>query len=629
MRTLILLALIPACSDYKINPDGDPIGGETHDDSGTPVDDTGDPVDDSDCPAWDFEDREVGVTDLCEFGEGSFSPIIEWNIAPGGYSRATVAVGDLDLDGVPDIVANVTALFGNGTLYAMRGDGSETLWTAGGDYGYAAAPSIADLDDDGSPEIVIVQEYSNSMLGVGDYTVVALDATGAELWESEHFVGDDFDYGGAPVISDMDHDGSPEIVIGRVILWADGTTRGVGEYGRGSFGSIAFGELTLDEGCLPAVADLDLDGVEEVIVGNAMYAPDGSAIWKDVSEWDAMVGVANLDGDAEGEFIAISNNTVRAVDTDGTIIWGPETLTSANIMSPPAIDDLDLDGYPEIVVAGGNFLVVYNHDGSELWRTGVTDLSGASGASIFDFEGDGYPEVAYIDEVEMAVYDGATGALKFYSRDHASDTMYDYPIIADVDGDDHAEIVVAHAGWDAAVSIYGDADNSWAPARKVWNQHAYSITNINDDLSVPTTATPNFSSYNSWHSAFDREAGTSLTDDLEGEILGVCEDDCDGGVLRVAGRLINRSDAPLDAGIAVALYAVIDGEYVIADVAVTTVETPSGMTGEVMDFEVATELAKEAASLVIRADDDGTGTGAVSECSEDNNIDIEAGGFCD
>lgn len=626
MRALPLLALIAACSDYKINPDGNnPIGG----DDTAVTDDTGPGSTPGECPDWDFESREVGVTDMCDFGgEGSFNPVIEWNMVSGGYSRATVAVGDLDLDGMPDIVANITAIFGNGTLYAMRGDGSATLWTAGGDMGYGAAPAMADLDDDGSPEIVVVREYTNSMLGTGDYTAVAFDAEGNEIWESEHFVGDDFDYVGAPAISDMDHDGSPEIVIGRVILHADGTTRGVGEYGRGSFGSISFGDLTMDEGCLPAVADLDLDGTEEVIVGNAMYAPDGTAIWKDITEWDGMVGVANLDSDAEGEFIAISNNTVRAVDTDGTVIWGPEAITSANIMSPPAIDDLDLDGMPEIVVAGGNFLVVFNHDGSELWRTGVTDMSGATGASIFDFEGDGSPEVVYIDEVEMAAYDGATGALKFYSRDHASDTMYDYPVIADVDGDDHAEIVVAHAGWDAAVSIYGDRDNSWAPARKVWNQHAYSITNINDDLSVPTTATPNFSSYNSWHSAYGRAVGTSLTNDLEAEVLGVCEDDCAAGVLRVAARVINRSDAAMDAGISVALYAVVDGEYVIADTAVTTVETPSGMTGEVLDFEVPASLAEEASGFVVHADDDGSGTGSISECSEENNTDIETGEFC-
>ena len=55
--------------------------------------------------------------------------------------------------------------------------------------------------------------------------------------------------------------------------------------------------------------------------------------------------------------------------------------------------------------------------------------------------------MVYIDEVEMAAYDGATGALKFYSTEHSSATIFDYPVIADVDGDDHAEIVVCHDGY--------------------------------------------------------------------------------------------------------------------------------------------------------------------------------------
>ena len=624
MSAFALLTLVGCIENGFRNKDKDEVG-ETGDD--TPVeDDTGGAAGLS-CPGWDFPAESVGVTDICEVHEGSFHPIIEWNLGDGKYSRTTVAVGDLDLDGMPEIVANITGLFGSGTLVVARGDGSGTLWEASdADIGYGAHPAIADIDGDASPDILIVREYENSMLGAGDYTLVAYDATGDETWESAHFLGDDFDYASAISVSDMDHDGSPEINAGRVILNADGSTRGVGLYGRGSMGQVDFGGLTMDEASNAAVADLDLDGVEEVIVGNAMYAPDGTALWYDDSYNDGQVGIANLDADPEGEIIACTGNAVRAIDTDGELMWGPLTIASANILSPPAIDDLDGDGEPEIVVAGGNTLLVLNADGSRLWGADVHDMSGASGAAIFDFEGDGVPEVVYIDEVEMAAYDGATGAMKFYSTDHASDTMYDYPVIADVDADGHAEIVVAHAGWDAAVSIYGDADNSWVAARKVWNQHAYSVTNINDDLGVPTKATPNFQAFNSWHSALDDNAGTNLLIDLEGEILGVCADDCDEGVLRVAGRLDNKSlEDAMPAGIYVSLYAVVDGAMVWADSVATTAETPAGMSSEVLEFEVPADLASEASELKLVADDDGTGAGLVAECSEENNAVVESG----
>lgn len=636
MRALFLL-LLPACLEYDFKEEpGEEEGGDTWDWEFPP--DTGGSVDSaSECPDWPFSPEDAGLSDVCRpSGEGTFTPIVEWELGEGLVNRSTVAVGDLDLDGMPEIVANVgpwfswdaDSIFGTGTLVVARGDGSGTLWEVDADIGFAAAPAIGDLDDDGYAEIVIVREYASSLLAVGDYTMAAFDSEGNELWESEHFVGDDFEYAAAIHISDMDHDGSPEIVAGRVILNADGSTRGVGEYGHGSYGSLDLGDWAIDEASLSAVADLDLDGVEEVIVGNARYSPDGEAIFVDLTADDALIAIANLDDDPEGEVVGVTGNTVRAIDTDGSVIWGPTLLRSANIVSPPAVDDLDLDGEPEIVVAGGNSLVVLNADGSELWRARVTDETGASGASIFDFEGDGQPEVVYIDEIEMAAYDGATGALKFYSTEHSSDTMFDYPVIADVDADDQAEIVVGHVGQDAAISIYGDEDESWAPARQVWNQHGYSITNINDDLSVPVTAEQNFTLYNSWHSALDGMSRDDLTMDLEGEILGLCQDDCDQGVLRVAGWVLNRSEEPLAAGVPVALYAIVDGSKLLVDVQTTTVETPASTTSEVLEFEVDAETAAAASMLWLEADDDGTGTGVVPECSDDNNSYTQTGPFC-
>ena len=59
------------------------------------------------------------------------------------------------------------------------------------------------------------------------------------------------------------------IIAGRVILNNDGTLRGKGMYGTGAptYGSTS------------CAADPEGDGVQEVIVGNAVYHADGSHLW--------------------------------------------------------------------------------------------------------------------------------------------------------------------------------------------------------------------------------------------------------------------------------------------------------------------------------------------------------------
>ena len=630
--TTILFALsVMACSDYKFSKTGRGSGSGV--DTGIGNDDTGDIPEDLTCPELNVDPYDAGITDACPTApEGGFTPVIEWNALAGKSCKAQPIIGDLDADGFPEIIINAQNPFaGRGALHVLDGRTGVLKWERDAQLGYGAAPAIGDVDGDGVPDIATVKEYENSLLAEGSYSVVLYSADGVILWESDQFIGDDFDYVAAPVLSDMDHDGNVEVVVGRVILNHDGSTRGVGVAGRGSFGLMPFpGGGTISEGALPAVADLDLDGVEEVIVGNAIYTIDGDPTWVDFTVDDGMVAVANLDDDELGEFIAVSHNTVRAHDTDGRSLWGPLTIPSANITSPAAIGDIDGDGEPEIIVAGGSELWALERDGTTKWTASVIDESGATGASIFDFEGDGIPEVVYIDEQDMLVFDGETGEIKFYSAEHASATMYDYPAIADVDADNQAEIVVCHDGFTHAVSAYGDLDESWAPARMLWNQHAYSITNINDDLTIPTDATPNFTLYNSWHSGLARTADEGvLRDDLTGLINNVCEDDCAAGYLAVTYQVANRSEEVFEGPVLVSFYAQFPGDDILVDTIEVELSLPSGMSSEGMTAFIPSDSAFGSEGLRMVVDDDGTGTGLITECSEFDNGDNWGLALCD
>lgn len=620
MRSSLLFVFSLACSDYKLNPGKDGNTGTT-----TPTTPTeGTPP--GECSPDRFPAEEVGLDDTCpREPEGGFVPVRKWGYGSKSCTAQPI-VGDLDGDGMPEVVINESGLvLSKGSLVVLNGDTGSVKWQdSSAELGYGSPTAIADFEGDGTAEIVAVREYESALWGAGRYSVLMYEHDGGLRWESDDFTGDDFDWASAPIISDMDHDGSAEIIVGRAILNKDGTTRGVGIYGRGSYG-ITFG---VSESSVPAVTDLDLDGQEEVIVGNARYNAEGEAIWYDGDQADAMIGIANLDDDPEGEIVAISWNTIRAVDTDGSVIWGPTTIATANILATPAIADIDDDGYPEIVTAGGNQLVVLNHDGTTLWTAAVQDESGATGASFFDFEGDGILEVVYIDEIQMIAFDGPTGRIKFYSDDHSSATMFDYPTVADVDADGHAEILVCHQLSPETVTAFTDSSNSWRDARNLWNQHAYSINNINDDLTVPVEQIPNFTTHNTWHSAI--AVGEEITGaDLQSEILEVCQDECAEGTVWVTIRGLNRASVDIEPGTQISLYAVVEAGRRPLGTKTIGVDLLSGMATDAMVFAVDASKLEDAEAIISVIDDDGTGVGVITECSEDNNLFWFEGPFCE
>jgi hypothetical protein len=108
-------------------------------------------------------------------------------------TTCSVATGDIDLDGRPEIVACDTT--GN-RLVAFEHDGTFKWRTNPLETINWGSPSIADLNQDGTPEIIIGRQ--------------ALDNAGVLLWTGTCTSG-----GGLRVScsqSDIDVDGSPEVV---------------------------------------------------------------------------------------------------------------------------------------------------------------------------------------------------------------------------------------------------------------------------------------------------------------------------------------------------------------------------------------------------------------------------------
>ena len=167
-------------------------------------------------------------------------------------SFGQIAVGDIDLDGLPEILARDD---GQGLLMAFEHDGTHK-WTgpdvdllSSGQWG---GPSIVNLDADPEPEIVFGR--------------AAFDNTGALMWRGTG--GRGTIKGPLSLIADIDQTFPPEIIAGNTIYNADGTIR--------------YQNLTLSDG-LNAIGNFDADPEPEIVhVANGeihLLEHDLSVIW--------------------------------------------------------------------------------------------------------------------------------------------------------------------------------------------------------------------------------------------------------------------------------------------------------------------------------------------------------------
>lgn len=345
------------------------------------------------------------------------------------------------------------------------------LWTVGNDVHGSSGIAAGDIDRDGLSEIVAQHR---------DGGLIAFDHDGAIKWRSVD-LGLDGDTIGSASIADLDNDGAPEIIVGSAVLNGDGTLR----WGpRADTGDNGWGPLS-------SVADLDLDGRPEVITGRSAYRADGTTYWTSTRR-HGFTALGNFDSDPFPEIVVVAAGAgVLLLEHDGRAIWGPVALPGGGRGGPPTIADVDGDGQPEIGVAGTTRYVVFETDGTVKWQVEIQDeSSNVTGSSVFDFEGDGSAEIVYADELHLRILRGLDGA-ELYRLDKGSATLHEVPTIADVDGDGRAEIVVGANDWSsgdkAGLFVIGGAGHDWVATRALWNQHAYHVTNVGADGSIPAT----------------------------------------------------------------------------------------------------------------------------------------------
>lgn len=339
--------------------------------------------------------------------------------------------------------------------------------------------AIADIDGDGKPEVLVSNWNRTKLYALrNDGSVLWSTATGPAFSSEAVFDG--------ITVADLNQDGKPEIIQGNHVFDNTGKLLWVGA---GDGGGTVYGS---NYGFVSIAADIrpDIPGME-VIAGRTLYDADGHIIWNrtDIS-CDGFNAVGDFGYPNPPQIVLASCGTLYLLDRNGKTIW-KTFVYGGGQGGPPTVADFGGEGKPQIGVAASRNYTVYGADGSVRWSAQTYDLSSnVTGSSAFDFLDNGKVEVLYGDEQMFRIYDGATGAV-LWSTVNPSGTTFEYPVVADVDNDGHADIVIgANASPSSSsplrgVRVFSAATGGWAPTRTVWNEHGYHITNINDDGSVP------------------------------------------------------------------------------------------------------------------------------------------------
>jgi predicted Rdx family selenoprotein len=592
-------------------------------------------------------------SDLCEYRPPTlpFDAVVEWSwtgstIKPTAKQVINMPVViDLDQDSVPDVVIVTSETYNAsdpGYLRALDGstglekwDASAGVYAAGNEVNPRATPAAADIDGDGVPEIVAAASAGGA---------IAFRADGSLLWKSTQADGTtpwlESTQSVTVAIAHMDGDTSPEIVLGGVVLDASGRLRS-------GLGRALAGANVAGYGAVSIIADVNADGIQDVVTGKAAWTVDGVQIW-DNGQTDGYPAISDLDGDGHPELVVVSNGQVRVQDAATGVVLATVAMPGSGKGGPPTVADFDADGVMEISSANGNAYAVFEYASQPApaltvkWSKVTQDLSSnVTGSSVFDFEGDGAAEVVYGDECYFRVYSGQTGDVLFETAS-SSATIHEYPVVVDVDGDNNTEVVVVSndrnhgtgtttcPGYGSGeaprhgVFVYGDANDKWVRTRRIWNQHAYHITNINAGGVLPNPELASWlppQGFNNYRVS-TQGAGVFNAPDLRVD-LEVSSAACPVG-LELRARVKNAGSLGVPAGVAVAFYFGNDATGTLLGEASTTKPLLPGQSEVVTQvFTIGTQVPPFAFFVTV----DGAGvTGTVDECLEDNN-EASAGGM--
>ncbi len=385
-----------------------------------------------------------------------------------------------------------------------------------------STPAIGDVDGDGSPELVAGDLRGRLYVWKADGTRMAGFPVSIEGHDNAEFTANHaWDRGilSAPALADIDGDGTLEMIVGgmdqRLYIWkADGSLmpgypitlcqpEACGTSGRRIISS-------------PAIGDVDDDGDLDIVIGTN-EVPQGAAgllyivdatkaeVWPGWPiERDGLINqqvlpvigeghpssaaLADLDGDGTLEIFANPMlGTFGPIDLNGDELYdlpyyrdgfgAGNNLSDENSFVPmvtnPAFGDLDMDGVPDLVVAGAGVFYLLSLPSTTVadYQHALGGWSGASGASL-----PGFPRA--LEDV----------------------SFLDAPAIADIDGDAANEAIYGTAGYMIhAWNAEGEEAPGWPKFTGGWILGSPAVGDIDGDGLLDVVATTREGWLFAWH----------------------------------------------------------------------------------------------------------------------------------
>ncbi len=347
---------------------------------------------------------------------------------PPAFGGAGIAADDLDGDGDDDLL--ILSGVGN-KLYRNNGDGTFTDVTKGsavsglradGTYREPRQPIIADLDNDGRPDILVtyVGEKHGLYRNKGNFEFEDVSARSG--------LGGEGQVGGPATVFDFNRDGLLDVYIGYFGNYLKGTlptlnrrnfngepNRLFMNTGELKFKDVTAGSGTDNSGWAQALShtDLDGDGWQDLIVGNdfginAYLRNRGDGTFEDISarigtdkpSFTMNVGIADLNADDRPD-IYISN-IVTMVKDEKYVLPSADTPMKLNP-----------DKLARMRVVEANDLFISNVRKDSLPKWELSDLVGRGfattgwswDADFFDFDHDGDDDLFVLNGMnEYKVY---------------------------------------------------------------------------------------------------------------------------------------------------------------------------------------------------------------------------------